>query len=90
MIAANTEMKSGSCPKCGGNDIRLQHRGWGHRNFLPSTFWGKAIRLDNYACVTCGFVESYVEPGDFDRLANSWAIAPEKRSVMSARVDGAF
>jgi hypothetical protein len=77
-------MRDGICPKCGGEDVRMQHRGLAQRNYLPAGLWGKAIRLDNYACVACGYVESYVEPGDLSRLVKNWTSVVPRRSVTSA------
>ena len=51
-------MKSGKCPKCGGQDVRFQ-KGMSQRDDLRvSAFSG--VALCDYICGQCGYVESYV------------------------------
>ncbi len=64
-------MKSGICPKCSsdevysGADIPLK-KGPFASNSIPVSLSSVAAR-DNYVCISCGYVESYI--GEADRLA---------------------
>lgn len=64
-------MKSGICPKCSsdevysGADIPLK-KGPFASNSIPVSLASVAAR-DNYVCLRCGYVESYI--GEADRLA---------------------
>jgi predicted nucleic-acid-binding Zn-ribbon protein len=62
-------MRKGQCPKCGSADVRsgaqVSSKGGAGGNAIPITFWS-AAPLDNYVCVACGYVESYV--GDATKL----------------------
>ncbi len=70
-------MKQGICPKCGSTDVRSGSRvtakkGLNGSNTIPVTFWGSAA-LDNYVCVGCGYVESYVaDRSALEKLAGKW------------------
>jgi predicted nucleic-acid-binding Zn-ribbon protein len=64
-------MKSGKCPKCGSSDVYVEidmplKGGPFGSNSIPVSFTSMAP-LDNYVCVGCGYVESYV--ADEDQLA---------------------
>jgi predicted nucleic-acid-binding Zn-ribbon protein len=64
-------MKSGKCPKCGSSDVYVEvdmplKGGPFGSNSIPVSFTSMAP-LDNYVCVGCGYVESYV--ADADQLA---------------------
>ncbi len=70
-------MKSGTCPKCGcrnvyvGTDVVFKSGGFGS-NTIPITMWSKAS-LDNYVCVDCGYVESYLpESYERERISTKW------------------
>jgi hypothetical protein len=59
-------MKSGICPKCGSSEVYagthlppFAKMGSNWANTIPITPWVYA-GLDNYVCVDCGYVESYV------------------------------
>ncbi|KJS28838.1 MAG: hypothetical protein VR64_22675 [Desulfatitalea sp. BRH_c12] len=64
-------MKNGQCPKCGSkkiyfaDDLPLKGGPFGS-NTIPVSLTSMAP-LDNYVCVDCGLVESYV--ADKDKLA---------------------
>lgn len=70
-------MKNGQCPKCGSKEVYS-----GANVPLKSgPFAGNAIpigltsmaALDNYVCVTCGLVESYISDKDkLDDVAERW------------------
>lgn len=57
-------LKDGICTQCGsdevysGANLRYKHGGFGS-NTIPVSFWDEA-ELDNYICVNCGYLESYV------------------------------
>ena len=62
-------MKNGLCPKCGSNDVRsgayLSNKpGQLGTNTIPIGGLGLLLplsaALDNYVCVNCGYVESYI------------------------------
>ena len=70
-------MKDGICPKCGSSNVRsgvdVIMKGGGHgANTIPITAFTSA-RLDNYVCVDCGFVESYVADQEkLDKIIEKW------------------
>ncbi len=70
-------MKTGTCPKCGSTDIftaeNLPLKGGPFgSNSIPITLTSMAA-LDNYICVACGLVESYVaEQNKLDEVAAKW------------------
>lgn len=57
-------LRTGTCPNCGstrvysGVDAPMK-QGTHDSNAIPVTLWDSAA-LDNYVCVDCGFVESYI------------------------------
>ena len=52
-------MKNGICSKCGGKDVHLEQSP-AYRNGLRASFF-RPLRLSNYICADCGYVESYVQ-----------------------------
>ena len=78
-------MKSGVCPKCqstevfSGTDIPLKKGPFGS-NAIPVSMTSIAA-LDNYVCIDCGYVESYI--GESDKLKEihrKWARVAESTS----------
>ena len=77
-------MKSGTCPKCGskniysGADLMLKGGPFGS-NTIPISLTSMASK-DNYVCVDCGLVESYVAESDkVQEIARKWTpVNPEK------------
>ncbi|MBZ0310188.1 MAG: hypothetical protein K8I82_29275 [Anaerolineae bacterium] len=75
-------MKSGICPKCGSKDVyagsTLPPRGKAgpHEvNSIPITagVLPSVVALDNYVCVNCGYVESYIsDPAKLHKIAEHW------------------
>ena len=70
-------MKQGKCPKCGSaniycaDDLLLKSGPFGS-NTIPISLTAMAA-LDNYVCVDCGLVESYVaEESMRKRIAKKW------------------
>jgi hypothetical protein len=86
---AQTDMKSGACPKCGAASV---HRG--SSVFLKQGVYGsnsipisatESAPLDNYVCTGCGYVESYVADGNhLDAIAMRW---PAVRARRESRAD---
>jgi predicted nucleic-acid-binding Zn-ribbon protein len=70
-------MKNGQCPKCGskevysGADIPLKS-GPFTSNTIPISLTSMAA-LDNYVCVDCGLVESYIaDSSKLEEIAKNW------------------
>ena len=70
-------MKQGKCPKCGSTavysapDLPLKSGPFGS-NSIPVSLTAMAA-LDNYVCVDCGLVESYVaEASMLEKIASRW------------------
>ncbi len=70
-------MKQGTCPKCGSVnifsavDLPLKSGPFGS-NSIPVSLTSMAA-LDNYVCVDCGLVESYVaEAYMLKKIAKQW------------------
>ena len=70
-------MKQGSCPKCGSaniyfsEDLPLKSGPFGS-NSIPISLTAMAA-LDNYVCVNCGLVESYVaDKYMLEKIAKKW------------------
>ena len=78
-------MKNGQCSKCNsltvysGANLPLKG-GINCINCIPLTggFQPQYAALDNYVCVNCGYVESYLsEPEDLLFIAKNWPLAIE-------------
>lgn len=70
-------MKTGTCPKCAsktvysGASIPLKKGPFGS-NSIPISLTSVAA-LDNYVCVECGYLESYVSNAERRaEIANKW------------------
>ena len=63
-------MRSGICPKCGANDIRLEAGRWSYRNFLTlgCIAWHGSLRIRNLVCASCGYLENYIRPEDMETV----------------------
>lgn len=68
-------MRNGICPRC---DSRRVHSGRdvpvksSSSNTIPIDFT-HSVALDNYVCVACGYIESYISDLDaLRRIANQW------------------
>lgn len=79
-------MRNGVCPKCGSNEIymRAENKGGENVNSIPlGGFWSiRYFGLDNYICVECGYVESYISsPNALQAIAGEWQrVGGEKRN----------
>jgi hypothetical protein len=78
-------MKQGKCPKCGSENVYtpdnlpLKSGPFGS-NSIPISLASMAA-LDNYVCVDCGLVESYISDAySLERIAKKWKRAVEKDS----------
>jgi predicted RNA-binding Zn-ribbon protein involved in translation (DUF1610 family) len=71
MTERASDLRKGVCPKCGAQDVRC-HR----KSNLPddklSVTWLRGARIDRYVCVSCGYLESYVEASDLRKIADKW------------------
>ena len=62
-------MKDGVCPKCGSKDV---HCGAKIGRVRISNFAMPAT-LDNYVCIRCGYVESYIsDTMKLFQIARKW------------------
>lgn len=68
-------MRSGICPNCGnsevyaGTDVKVKK---GRYNVIPIALLTEAA-LDNYVCVECGYVESYVaDRAKLEKIKAKW------------------
>jgi predicted nucleic-acid-binding Zn-ribbon protein len=76
-------MKQGKCPKCGSvniysaEDLPLKSGPFGS-NSIPVSLAAMAA-LDNYVCVDCGLVESYVADAYMlKKIAKKWKAVNKK------------
>lgn len=77
-----TTIRSGICPKCGhatvysGRDVPAKGS---IGNTIPINF-KNSVALDNYVCITCGYVESYIsDPAALQRIEAEWPDAHAKK-----------
>ena len=66
-------MKSGKCPKCGGQDVRFQ-KGMSKRSSLKLAAFTE-VALCDYICGDCGYLESYVEAHDLQTVRTKVPVA---------------
>jgi len=75
-------LKDNKCPKCGSTDIYAgtdvyPKSGPFTSNSIPVSLTSIAA-LDNYVCVACGYVESYVaETEKLKEISKKWVRAKE-------------
>jgi ribosomal protein S27AE len=65
-------VKNGICPKCGSAEILTEEAG-ATRDFLPGGNLFNPLHLVNYACGSCGYLESYVVSIDLELLNQKWS-----------------
>lgn len=53
-------MKSGKCPKCQSAKVYRRNFPGGYRSALVLAL-ESGVRLEDYVCSQCGYVESYLE-----------------------------
>ena len=75
-------MKNGICPKCGhpsvysGRDIPVKASS---SNMIPIDF-KNYVALDNYVCITCGYIESYISDVEaLKKIQAKWKHASESK-----------
>jgi hypothetical protein len=66
-------------------DIRRDESLWSHRNHLAVGFLGwRPVRVRNYVCVSCGYLENYIRTEDLRAVARAWRRGgPSKPAVVS-------
>ncbi len=70
-------MRSGICPICGSDEVYSgsdapMKQGTHDSNAIPVTLWDSAP-LDNYVCVKCGYVQSYIQDRALlETIAKKW------------------
>lgn len=78
-------MKNGTCPECGSNDVRYDRGSYSETIYTRANniimihkpgLMGMNVErayLDTYACVTCGYVRSFVaDRQNLDTIAKHW------------------
>ena len=86
-------MRSGTCPKCESNEVysgehlhSFTKMGSNWANTIPITAFLNAP-LDNYVCVNCGYVESYIgDPGKLHKIAQKWPRSGQQFEPLGGRV----
>jgi hypothetical protein len=78
-------MLNGICPKCGSEEVysganrSRKTNGYG-MNAIPikrGFFEPSKVALDNYVCIRCGYVESYISNRQkLDEIAENWSKVP--------------
>lgn len=74
-------MKDGVCPKCGSHEVYAGNEIFfkGSNNSIPINFMNSAA-LDNYVCVNCGYVESYIsDSGKLRKIKENWPKVSEQK-----------
>ena len=86
-------MKNGRCPKCdssqvfSGADV-FPKSGPFTCNAIPISLTALAP-LDNYVCLDCGYVESYISTAeDLETVRRKWPLATEAPDTTTAAADG--
>ncbi len=80
-------MKQGKCIKCGSDEVYsgvdiLPKSGPFGSNSIPITIVSIAA-LDNYVCVDCGYLESYIaEAGKLAEISKKW---PKTSDVLTEK-----
>ena len=76
-------MKSGKCPKCKSKTVYKRSFLGGYRSALVLAF-DSGIRLKDYICISCGYVESYLESLDkIDTIKKQCSRVVPQQSVIS-------
>ena len=75
-------MKFGECPKCKSKAIYIRKFPGGYRSALVLAF-DSSLRLKDYICISCGYVESYLESLDkIDKIKQQCSQVFSPRSVI--------
>ncbi len=85
-------MKNGRCPKCdssqvfSGADV-FPKSGPFTCNAIPISLTALAP-LDNYVCLDCGYVESYISTAeDLETVRRKWPLASETTDTATTAAD---
>ncbi len=66
---------SGTCPKCGGSNIRISEGGagaYGSGNNIPiGSFVWQAVPVDRYICCDCGYTEEWIRREHISKIESS-------------------
>lgn len=62
------------CPKCKGKEIKrfngtIGAYGTGNNIFIGVTSFS-AVKVNRYVCLTCGYVEEWIDEKDIERIKN--------------------
>ena len=79
-------MKNGICPKCGADNVRVQPRSrrrYDWSNYMSLNWWGSGVWRINYVCVTCGYLESYMDAADIKKVAQKWDCVQPAEPVLN-------
>ncbi len=66
VMSLEKAMKNGQCPKCGSSDVHsgsmisFKQGAFGSNTIPLGGILSGSAMLDNYVCVNCGYVESYM------------------------------
>lgn len=78
-------MKSGTCPKCQSNTVYQRSIPGGYRSALFFAF-DAVVRLEDYICGSCGYVESYLENlNQIDKIKNHCAHFDSQQPIKISR-----
>jgi len=77
-------MLNGICPKCGSEDVysganvSMKMNGYGMNSVpIKGRFSPSLAALDNYVCISCGYVESYIaDSRKREEIAQNWSKVP--------------
>ena len=66
-------MRDGVCRNCGAAAVHWGY-GEGYRSSIAAGM--RRVRIAQYVCVQCGYLEEYVEPAALARIADNWEHVP--------------
>lgn len=78
-------MKDGNCPKCGSGEVYsgvelIMKGGPFASNSIPVSLTSLAP-IDNYVCVTCGYVEHYIsDQSKLKEIVKKWDKAESEKN----------
>jgi hypothetical protein len=78
-------MKKGVCPICGSTEVyvgttrmKATRSNYYGSNSVPIN-WATLAPLENFVCITCGYVESYIlDAGKLEKIQKHWKRADGK------------
>ena len=81
-------IKRGICPACGGTEVYAGTQitfkeGFRNSNTIPINYLSSAT-LNNFVCVNCGYVESYILDGKaLQKIAKNWPKVGDEGNLTS-------